>query len=230
MISIIHGSDTAASRKYFLDLKQSNKDSVLIDGPTVTLTDLVQYFEGGELFSERKDFFIENLLGKRKKSKDLDKIIEVINNNALDNNIYIWESKEITPPNIKSFAKPILKNYKLPPTLFVFLESIKPNNGKNSLQLFHKAIESADAEMVFFMLIRQIRTLLALSDPTQDQIDEVKRMAPWQEGKIRVQAKLFDREELINIYAKLFEIEKGMKTGNLNSDLLTAIDFLLLEI
>ncbi len=74
MITIIHGTDSAASRKYFLDLKIKSNDSILINGQTVTLTDLVQTFEGGGLFSDTKSFFIEQLISKKKKKQRLNSI------------------------------------------------------------------------------------------------------------------------------------------------------------
>ncbi len=84
--------------------------------------------------------------------------------------------------------------------------------------------------MVFFMMIRQIRMLLGLIEPTADAIDEVKRMAPWQKSKLQQQADRFEIAELKSLYSKLFEIEKAMKTGNLSMTLPETIDFLLLDI
>ncbi len=230
MITLIHGTDTASSRKAFLELKDKEKDSVLINGQNVTLTDLIQYFEGGELFANPKSFFIEQLLSKRKKSKELDQIITIINSNAHENNIFLWEEKEITPASLKAFKNSADKVYKLPQTLFQFLESIKPGNSKQLIKLFHETIATADVEMVFFMMVRQVRLLMGVMEFTQDPIDEVKKMAPWQKGKLQKQADAFEMEELIKLYSKLFEIEKGMKTGTLPVSLSSTIDFLLLEI
>jgi len=233
MITIIHGSDTASSRKYFMDEKERLAQSILIDGQNSTLTDLVQIFEGGELFAENKNFFIEQLLSKRKKGRELDQILENIHKNGDQNNIYIWEDKEVTPANIKSFKNPVIKTFKLHQTLFLFLENIKPKNGKTLIKLFHETIIGSDPEMVFFMIVRQIRSLLALSEAQPqglNTIDEVKRMAPWQKSKMQSQADFFEIDELKNLYSKLFEIEKELKTGGLSANLTQTIDFLLLEI
>lgn len=230
MITIIHGTDIAASRKYFLDLKEKEKDALLINGQTLSLTDMVQYFDGGELFSTPKSFFIEQLLSKKKKSKELEQIITQINKYAQENIIYIWEEKDLTPANLNSFKNSQVKQFKLPQTLFLFVESIKPGNGVELIKLFHKSIETSDAEMVFFMMVRQIRLLLGVIEPGTDAIDEVKRMAPWLRGKLERQADLFEIGELRRLYAKLFELEKGLKTGSLPMPLIQAIDFLLLGI
>lgn len=230
MITIIHGADIASSRKYFLDQKPVDEDVSLIDGQNVTITDLVQIFEGGGLFSDSKNFFIEQLLGKRKKSKELEQIIDVITKNSDENNIYLWEEKELSKSTLSTFKNPIVKLFKLPQTLFLFLESIKPKNGKVLVSLFQQTIDVTDVEMVFFMMIRQVRILLALIDPALDGIDEVKRMAPWQKTKIQNQADNFEIDELKSLYNKLFEIEKGLKTGTLPIPLKQTIDLWLLDI
>ncbi len=230
MITIIHGTDTASSRKYFLDIKQKDPEQLIIDGKNVDITDLVQIFEGGELFFEQKNFFIEGLFGKRKKSKELDQITDYLKKNISDNNIFIWEGSELTKTNLNTFKNPIIKLFNFPQTLFVFLENIKPGNGKSLIKLFHNAIQTAEPEMVFFMIVRQIRILLGLIEQTNDQIEELKRIAPWQKSKLQNQADSFEIDELKNLYSKLFEIEKAMKTGNLSMTLTQTIDFLLLDI
>ena len=229
MLTIIHGSDTALSRKYFFDQKDKSIESNLIDGQKVDITELTQIFEGGGLFTEQKSFFIEQFVGKRKKSAELSGIINLINEHSDENNIFIWEGKELTPASLKQFKNATSKVFKLPQTLFLFLDSIKPGNGKTLIKLFHQTIEITDAEMVFFMLIRQMRLMLFVKDPGNDPIDEIKRMT-WQMGKLRSQVAGFDKEKLIKIYSRLFEIEKGLKTGSLSINLVQTIDLLLLDI
>lgn len=238
MITIIHGADTAASRKFFLDQKANDPDSLLINGQSLTLTDLVQYFEGGQLFAQTKSFFIEQLFSK-KRSREQDAIINYIRGAEKNHNIFIWEDKELTAASVKAFKNAQIKIFKLPQTLFAFLENIKPGNGGQLINLFHQTIESTDTEMVFFMIIRQVRLVLAcLPDPHQvrvglthkDEIDELRRMAPWQKQKLQSQADFFEIKELKKLYSKLFEAELGLKTGSLPMPLPQAIDFLLLEI
>lgn len=234
MITLIHGTDTASSRKLFMDLKENEQDSLLIDGQNTTLTDLVQIFEGGGLFTEQKNFFIEGLFAKKTRGKgkniELDAIIDYLKKTEKDSNIFIWEGSELSKSSINAFKNPIIKLFKLPQALFIFLENLKPGNGPILIKLFHEAIQTAEVEMVFFMIVRQVRILLALIEPAADPIDEVKRMAPWQRGKLQNQADFFEIEELKKFYRKLFEIERGLKTGGLSTPLDQTIDFLLLDI
>lgn len=228
MITIIHGNDAASSRKYFLGEKERLSDATVVDGKSINLTDLTQIFEGGELFANPKNFFIEQVFA-RKKSRELDEIVNYIEANK-NNNIFMWDDKELTKSNLSHFKNPIVKIFKLPQTLFLFLENIKPKNGKVLIKLFHETLASSDPEMIFFMMIRQVRTLLSVIEAGSNSIDEVKRLAPWQKSRITQQADSFEIKDLKKLYSRLFEIEKGLKTGGLTSPLTQTIDFLLLDI
>jgi hypothetical protein len=230
MLTIIHGADTAASRKYFLDQKQHYTDALVLDADKVNLTDLAQVFEGGGLFGETKFVFIEQLITKRKKNSDFKDIIDYLEKHAAEHTIYLWENKELEISTTKAFKNAALKPFKLPQTLFQLLDGIKPGNGKTLVSLFHKTLDAAEVEMVFFMLVRQFRMLLSLSNPSENEIDELKRMVPWQKDKLLKQSALFTKEELLTIYHRLYSLEHGQKTGNLTAPLPSAIDFLLLEI
>ena len=230
MLTIIHGSDTAASRKYFLDQKQPHAEAILLDADKVNLTDLTQIFEGGGLFGESKFLFIELFITKKKKASDFKDLVEYLEKNAEEHTIFLWENKDLEIGTLKAFKNAAQRPFKLPQTLFLLLDSLKPGNGDTLVKLFHQTIDAAETEMVFFMLIRQFRLLLALSETSENEIEEIKRMAPWQRTKLQKQASLFSIDDLRTIYHRLYTLEQGQKTGGLNTSLSTAIDFLLLEI
>lgn len=230
MIMLIHGDDVAKSRKFFMDQKSQYTDAVLINGQNTTLTEIMQIFEGDALFATEKYIFIEDFFGKKKVNKEIDSIIKVINENETDAKIYIWESKNLTPAQTKKFDKAASKQFKIPQTMFAFLDAVKPNNGKVLIQSFHQTLVDQDAQFIFVMLIRQFRLMLGVCEATENPIEEVKRMAPWQKGKLQQQAKLFSIDKLRELYQKLYQIEYGMKTGTLVLSLDQAIDFFLLEL
>lgn len=224
MLTIIHGSDISLSRRYFLDEKNKIKDALLLDAEKITLTDLAQIFDGGGLFGETQTVFIEQLLTKRKKGTEHSEIFTYLEKKATENAIFLWEGKELERGALNIFKKAIVKPFKLPQTLFAFLDEIKPGNGKRLILLLHQTIETTEVEMVFFMLVRQFRMLLALADQTPprhsveqsdsridsgqarmtDQIDEVKRMAPWQLTKLQKQARSFDISHLFTTLRSTF--------------------------
>lgn len=231
MITIIHGSDTAASRKYFNDQKQQHPASVHLEADEVTITDLTQILESGGLFGESKVIFIEQLLTKKKRSADLKGIATYLSGKADENTIILWEGKELEAASLKLFKKATPRIFKLPQTLFQLLDAMKPQNTSQILSLFHKTIETTEVEMVFFMLIRHFRLLLALSDANDnEQIDDIKRMQDWQKTKLKRQATFFTATQLLKNYQQLYKLEVGQKTGTLTSSLTTAIDFFLLEV
>ncbi len=230
MLTIIHGEDIVTSRKFYLSIKEQDGKNVSLDGEKMTLTDLIQAAGGSDLFSSSGGIFIELLLSKRKTGKELDAIKEQIQKSAKDTDIYLWEGKEIDKRSIVFWKEASCKNFHYPKTLFVFLDSIKPKNHKIMLTLFKDLLKTNQEEIVFFMLIRQFRLLLALREETEEAIEEVKRLAPWQRGKLERQAKAFSSSELKAIYQKLFELDLAQKTGTLLTPLSSAIDFLLLEI
>lgn len=234
MITILHGDDISTSRNYFLDLKSKQTDSLSFDGGKINITDLVQNIEGSSLFGDTKTLFIEDLLTKLKKTNNESKeIFDFIAKNSKDATFVLWESKEITKRDLSQFKDAIIKFFKLPKNIFLFLDNLKPNNSKSLLNLFHQALESGiKEELILFMIQRQFRLLLSLCHPEQSegsQIDETLRLAPWQSGKLERQTKLFSELQLKQIYKKLFEIELGQKTGTLSLSLIQSIDFLLLE-
>lgn len=231
MITIIHGDDIALSRKYLQEQKQKSNDPYLLDG-VIDFQIITQIVQGDGLFTTGKKIFIENFFSKNKlNSPETKSIIEYIKKNESMLDLFFWEGKELQKRSISIFNNPIIKSFKIPQVIFLFLDSIKPNNLKNIITLFHKALENTEIELVFFMLQRQFRLLLAISDGKSiDSIDEISRLAPWQKSKLEKQARLFKSDKLLTIYKKIYQIELAQKTGNLPYSLICAIDFLLLPI
>lgn len=230
MITLIHGDDISASRVFLNEIRARYIDSQLVDGNSLTVTDLTQIMEGGDLFNTQKSIIIEHFYAKRKAIKEFAALVDILSKKALEHEIFIWEGKELDKKGLSLFKHATVKTFKLPQILFLFLDSIKPGQGKFLVQTYHKLHEHTEAELLFFMLIRQIRLLLALVEKNSDHIDEVKRMAPWQLSKLQKQATLFSPTQLIAIHTQLYELDKGMKTGALSMPLSSAIDILLLDI
>ena len=64
MITIIHGSDTASSRKYYIEQKESFPSYVLIENANYDT--IFQSAEGDSLFNESEIIFIENFFSNVK--------------------------------------------------------------------------------------------------------------------------------------------------------------------
>lgn len=230
MITIIHGDDIANSRKYFIELKQKTSNFIFFEAEKLSLTSLVQSTEGGGLFSDEKKIFIENFFSKKRVGKETDEILSYLKT-ASKIEVFLWEEKEMTKKNLNLFPSAIVKAFKLPKTLFLFLDSIKPGYGKTLVNLFHQTLGNIEVELIFYMLFRQFRLLLALNDEkSTDKIDEIKNLVSWQKNKLIKQAKLFTLENLRKIYQKLYQIDLEQKTGKSVTSLLQSLDFFLIEI
>ena len=225
MITIIHGLDQLSSRNYLLE--QKDKDSLTFDAQNLNIVELEQSLRGSSLFGSTKKIYIDNLFSK-KGSKNIEIVAEVINKSK-DVDIYIWADKEIGVKSLSVFPKFQNQNFKVPQNIWSFLDGIKPNNPSN-ITSFHIAISTNEPEIVFAMIIRQFRLMLGLVESSNIAIDEVKRLAPWQRGKLSKQASMFGLDNLKKAYKKLYKIDKSQKTGSTNLTLVQNIDILLLEI
>jgi hypothetical protein len=229
MITVIHGDDIVRSREYFFLEKEGAKNPVFFD-KEILMTDLVQVIEGGSLFSDFKNIFIENFFsGRKANSSDSKQIIEYVNKNDANVNFVFWEGKILEKSVLTALKNATQKTFNLPQSLFSFLDGIKPNN-INNLELFHAALINSNEDIIFYMIIRQMRLLLAVSNLTSDCIDEVKRLAPWQKSKLEKQASLFSKDELTKNYNNLFEIDLKQKSGRLGKTLVQSIDIFLTAI
>lgn len=225
MVTLIHGDDTVSSRKYLIELKTSSENSVTLDGKGLTLNDFVHALKSNSLFSDGKNIFIENFFSK--KNKELEESIDLINKNS-NLNIGIWDENELSKSQLSAFSKPTIKLFKIPQSLFSFLDSIKPGNVQN-VTLFHSVLKNSDENFLFSMIIRQFRLLLALRGGQNDSIDDAQRLAPWQKEKLQRQSRMFTIGELKEIYNKLYKTDLNIKTG-VYPNLTNAIDFFLLDI
>ena len=228
MITIISGEDEASSREYFFQKKNELRNFQTFDGEKLTLTELMEFFQGINFFDNSNNVVIENLFSKKRSDKDIEEVIFLLNKNE-KSNIVFWEEKEITPKFLKLFPSATVKTFSHPKILFSFLESLKSGNGKFIIETFHELLKSSAQEIIVFMMIRQIRLLLGILD-NSSEIDEVKKLAPWQKQRLLKQAGFFDQDHLKKIYKKLYEIDLSNKTGTLSMPLVNAIDFFLLDI
>lgn len=231
MITIIHGDSADESREYFLKIKTTFQNLVFLEGQNIAGEDLMNFFSGGNLFYEEKNLAIENLLSKNKLGKNLDELIAILNEHEKKSNIIMWEEKEVSQKNLNLFPKAQVQVFKIPKLIFNFLDNFKPGNGKSLIVAFNKLLENTPVDIILYMMMRQLRLLIAVSsEDKSDTIEELQKIAPWQKGKLERQAGFFDPDNLINLYHKLYSIDLSSKTGALPVPTAHAIDFLLLDI
>jgi DNA polymerase III delta subunit len=228
MLFLIHGNDLAASRNFYFEEKNKLPDIILLDGDGLTLDTLFQNAENKSLFGSEQTILIENFFTKNKSiAIETKKIVEYINSTK-DLSIIFWESTELSKASQALLKNATVKTFSFPQILFTFLDNVKPNNSEVLIKLFHELRQNMEPELIFFMLIRQFRIMLGIEGA--NKIDEVKRMAPWQLGKMQKQSGMFGDSKLKENYQKLFEIDLGSKTGKIPYSIERSIDFFLADL
>lgn len=231
MLTIIHGDNHVASRNQLNVLidEAKNKgivDIVRLEGKKITTTDLIQAVETNSLFGGERLVVIENLFS-RLKSKQKDELLNYLSTaDSLGNiaEVIVWEDKTLTKTQTKKFTKAKIQEFPITKLMFKFLESVKPGQPKQNLDMYHKTIENDDPEFVFVMFIRQVRMLL------QVRGNGSVKMAPWQKSRLESQAKLFTLESLLKLHRKLLELDLAQKTSQNKMNIEGALDILLATI
>jgi DNA polymerase III delta subunit len=223
-ISIICGENQIASR---LALSEKIKNAGLLkieivnlDGTKINLEQIRSATGSSSMFGHDKLIIIENLLSSQK-SQRKDKIFEYLFKKELNNEIVLWEGKNVDRRTIPQGLA--IKVFELDKLLFKFLDSIKPNFSTISLTILKELEQTVAPELIFFMLTRQIRQLILARE-------NLYRGAPWQEGKLKSQAKLFNSGHLEKVYQELQEIDYNQKTGNDALNLISRLDLLIVSL
>lgn len=223
MITVVHGNDTASSRKFYIENRDKSPNHILIE--KVSFDTLHQSIEGNSLFAETKDIFLENFFANVKSNTtEFKKITEYLNANKA-HNIFLWEGKELTKPQQFTFKKAKVLSFSYPSNLFQFLDSITPSS-KKSVSMFKELEKVMETELIFYMIVRQFRLLISTLD-SSGSISETRSAAPWLKSKLKRQADLFGKEKLLKTYKKLYEIDYKTKYGLTPLSLSASIDIML---
>ena len=227
MISILHGDNILASRHLLQsrikDFKSKQFEELKLEGKEINLTDLIQAIESKSLLSQNKFLVIENFFSNP--SISLKKqFLEYFFKNKPVIEIILWEGKLLSGETQKKWSKVAkLLEFKISTAIFKFVDSIKPNNAKVMLACLNECLKNEEAELIFYMMVRQLRLLIL----AKDGVNNLSTMPEWMRGKFLRQSQSFTKEELMEIYKKLLEIDAGQKTGKAVVPLRTELDFLL---
>ncbi len=203
---IIHGDNQVASRQFLLDAKQaaSKKDLEIIslEGSELTLGDLQQYVNSANLLGKTNCVVIEGFFSRRP-SNDKKKIVEYLEKNP-NEEIIFWDGKDLGM-QLKVFPATVIKKFDLPKTVFKFLDTF-------SLPDLSETLENTPAELVFSLLVSQVRKLIMVK---QDAIE----LPSWQLGKLKSQANKYPLEKLLKMHSSLLDIDYKNKTSATALDL-----------
>ena len=217
-MQIIHGDDEINSYKYLSQLVVPLNTTDVKDLDATTLRQLLS---ANSLFGDNPPVVIRNLLSVQK-SKNKDILTDIIKNNPYPQ-LTLYETKELTPTQLKTFPEAKINVFKLNPIIFKFTDALRPGNAVATLSLMQQLIAADNApEYINYMIMRQIRLLLqAKSDP--DNL----RMAPYPKKLVLAQAKYFTLDKLLDLHHRLVKIDCDIKSGGSSIPLdISLFDFL----
>jgi DNA polymerase III delta subunit len=224
MITILHGDNQVASRDRLSQLKTEakleNREVVSIEGKGLDMTTLLQHLESQSLFSFPKTIFIDNLISSlRTGSKAKETVIEYLLTGKFDSDVVLWEGKSVGKNllKLKKQKNVSVEDFKMPVVIFKFTESLSPQSIPDALFYFNEAVKTSPVEVIFSMLVRQFRILVATA--TNANIPETEKMIPWVKSKVAKQASNFSIEQLQKLYKDLLIIDFQTKTGRTPFDL-----------
>ena len=233
MITILHGDNQISSRDELVSIKQAARlrgDEIVEFSTTPTITDIVQALESPSMFASSRLVIMENFIGSLRPGANRDTIIDYLCKGAFDARLVLWEGKSVGRSIIKLKRQKhiTVKEHALPSTIFSFVDSIMPGNTTMALKTLRTALETTVPEVIFSMIVRQFRILIALV--TNATIPETTRLAPWQKGKISRQVNSFTKEQLVRAYKELLLIDYQVKTGRTSVDLTTRIEQFMMNL
>lgn len=230
MITILHGENVTTSRDALNAIRNKFKGAEILtlDGKKINPSQVKQALETNSLLSPSRVVVIENLL-TCKKSAVQEEIIDYLLSEPLKTELVLWEEKEVSKLTLTKFHSANIEVFKLESALFKFLESLRPGNQKEALILF-RSLQKEAPEIIFSMLVRQFRMLLAVRNDVLGGMEELDRLAPWQKERLVKQAKYFTPEELIKIYHKLLEIDIQQKTSQNPFGSAKTLEFFILNL
>lgn len=207
----LHGDHHLSSRNYLNEIidqqKKSGKEITRLDGKKILLNELKEATASQSLFGAEEFIVIENLFS-RPKSKAQTETLEWLKDYKEEIPIILWESKSIGKVLQRKLPNgTTVKEFKTPVIVFKLVEQISPGKKNQSINVLSQALKVEAAEFLFVMICRQIRLLLLVKG------GQPISGAPWMIGKFKKQAEDFTPKILLELYEKLYTIDKEIKTG-----------------
>jgi hypothetical protein len=221
-ITVIHGENTPSSlmfveetienfKKRGIPLLRISQESGLNSLETLT---------AGELFEKESLFLLEE--ANKVTAKDCQWLSK--NSEKLTGNLLIYSDSQLPFSlinKLSSFSE--VKEFKLPKSLFVFLDSILPKQNARSIKLMHQLLKKEPPEFIFAVIGKLIRDLywVKVAPETLDY-------PGWRLAKLKRQAKGFSQEKLKKALNSVAKIDMFAKTSSY--DLGSSLDLLMVSL
>lgn len=219
---ILHGENQVQSRKALSEVvRQAKKDGLEVtrlSGEDLDKEKLLTAVRSQALFGGDHLVVVEDFFATFKSaSKTLKEI-------PLDGaQLVFWESKPLSKSSVSGLDRNFeILEFRIPVSVFKFLDSLAPNNVHIALKLLQQAVKDDSADFILLMIARQVRLLIwAKLDP------KTLKVAPWQRSRIIEQAKKWDKDKLLSFHTELLNLDRANKRSRLPEDLSASLDLLV---
>lgn len=223
MIFILHGNNYSKTRdnltKVQNKLSKTEKKELLLD--EITPEKLKEACSEFDLFSEPPFVILDVSGAGRKNVKAFVEAIKEISNEAT---LVILSNKELTKKNAflklseeDKTVKVVATKTEESSSIFGFTDMVFSKRKKESYEELKKLVaEGADPFYMFSMLLYSLRNI------AQYKFDSpsFEKLAPFVKNKTRAQSKNFTENEIKEIYDYFYVLDKEVKTGVYNPELL----------
>lgn len=164
MLYIFHGEDITKSRIALnSQIAKLNTTNLLRLSTKQTTQETVNLFlNSSSLFAEPKLLVLENFFSLSKPVAD--KIISIILENK-ENNILIFQDKNLTATQLKIFPKADIQAFKLSNLIWTCINSIKPGNLSKFIQLYEQMLKHEPIDLFMYLLKASLRKNLLTNYP-----------------------------------------------------------------
>ena len=212
--------------------KKIKKIGQLVEFPTISGTKLLSWIQKevrklNADIEERAAITLSELVGG-----DLSRM-----SNELGKLSNYAEHRKINDKDIE-----LLVDTALVTSIFKLTDALATKNSKRCIKIMHQLIDSGeDLHHILFMIIRQFRMILQVKDfmahkTGKNEIITKLGVHPYAVSATMSQCGSFSFSELQDLYGRLLEIDKQMKTGGIktfvgdNRELVLALDRLILGV
>lgn len=220
---LVHGDNIVKSREALLEIKKAAEDKnmevVILEGKKVELVDVKQAMESMGLFGNDRLVVIEGLF-VGVKSKRQDEVVNYLKKNGGE--VVLWEGKKVDLRRLGR-AKYENREFKMSAEVFKLTEALRPGNEKQILYWWEKAKNQDAVELIFFMMVRQVRMMI-------EAFGGEMKGPGWLVSKAKDQARAVGMGRLLKWHEKLYEIECGVKTGRSELKLETQLELWLMSL
>ena len=223
MIYILHGEDSTSSYNRIGEILKKYPDHKKVYISVATADNLPQILQAQNFLEEKEIIICENVLSKKRE------IIKRAPKLASEKPVIFWENKKL-PFRLESNPDDLsIEEFKLPSTLYYFLDSLIPNSVRFANYLNNLA--KREPNLNWHITNRVLLLLLAKKDCSRQTSAKIiqKPLQDWQWSKIVTQAEKFSEISLLKLFNALLRLDYLKKTGQTNTDSASVTTLLLLK-